>query len=265
MDAQGKSSMDGDGNNSSQSAWLMIQTGLSLSVIGAMAVGLWWLRMEALPAYQRDVERGQLVALGDQARGHQPLSNYHEGDWIRVRDFAPARTVAGQWVGMEKDSVLVVRGARAEAHGGDWVQASNLGQPDALPLTMHESFVERYEPAVLAGGLEISDCHIHRYVKTGGTYYSVSGELRNGTDQAISRCEVVCRLHNAAGEPLVELRSAPMGLAGEKFGEFETAETRDDAGVAAFSLKVRYEKAGHAEESPQVLVNLRPMPELTHE
>ena len=79
---------------------------------------------------------------------------------------------------------------------------------------MHESFVERYEPAVLAGGLEIAECRIHRYVKTGGTYYSVSGELRNGTDQAMSRCEVVCHLHNGAGEPLVELRSAPMGLAG---------------------------------------------------
>jgi hypothetical protein len=31
-----------DGNNSSQSAWLMIKTGVSLSVIGALAVGLWW-------------------------------------------------------------------------------------------------------------------------------------------------------------------------------------------------------------------------------
>jgi hypothetical protein len=34
--------MDGDRKDPSQSAWLMIQTGLSLSVIGAMAVGLWW-------------------------------------------------------------------------------------------------------------------------------------------------------------------------------------------------------------------------------
>lgn len=257
--------MTGDGKNSSQSAWLMIQTGLCLSVIGAMAVGLWWVRTEALPAYQRDIEREQLVALGAQARGHQPLGNYHEGEWIRVCDFAPARTVAGQWVGVEKDSVLVVRRVRAEDSPGDWLQASNLGQPDALPLSMHESFVERYEPAVLAGGLEISDCRIHRYVKTGGTYYSVSGELRNGTGQAISQCEVVCRLRNAAGEPLVELRSAPMALAGEKFGGFETSQAGDDAGVAAFSLTVRYEKAGQAEESPQVLVSLRPLPELTHE
>ncbi|MGD0061266.1 MAG: hypothetical protein ABSD58_17785 [Verrucomicrobiia bacterium] len=34
--------MDGDGKDSSQSAWLMIQAGLCLSVIGAMAVGVWW-------------------------------------------------------------------------------------------------------------------------------------------------------------------------------------------------------------------------------
>jgi hypothetical protein len=257
--------MAGDGKNSSQSAWLMIQTGLCLSVIGAMAVGLWWVRAEALPAYQRDVEREQLVALGDQARGHQPLGIYHEGEWIRVCDFAPARTTTGGWVGVEKDSVLVVRRAGAGDSTGDWVQASNLGQPDAVPLTMHESFVERYEPVVLAGGLEISDCRIHRYVKTGGTYYSVSGELRNGTDQAISQCEVVCHLHNAAGEPLVELRSAPMALGGEKFGGFETAQVGDSAGVTAFSLRVRYEKAGHAEESPQLLVSLRPLPEMSHE
>jgi hypothetical protein len=32
--------MEVDGKNSSQSAWLMVQTGLSLSVTGAMAVGL---------------------------------------------------------------------------------------------------------------------------------------------------------------------------------------------------------------------------------
>ena len=243
----------------------MIQTGFCLSVIGAMAVGLWWLRVEALPAYQRDVEREELVALGNQARGRQPSGNYHEGDWIRVHDFAPARTSAGRWVGVEKDSVLVVRSAGADEPGGDWVRAGTLGQPDAVPLTMHESFVERYEPAVLAGGLEIAECRIHRYVKTGGTYYSVSGELRNGTDQAISRCEVVCHLHNGAGEPLVELRSKPMALAGEKFGGFETAPVGDDAEVAAFSLNVRYEKAGRAEESPQVQVSLRPMPELTHE
>ena len=161
--------------------------------------------------------------------------------------------------------MLVVRSAGADEPGGDWVRAGTLGQPDAVPLTMHESFVERYEPAVLAGGLEIAECRIHRYVKTGGTYYSVSGELRNGTDQAISRCEVVCHLHNGAGEPLVELRSKPMALAGEKFGGFETAPVGDDAEVAAFSLNVRYEKAGRAEESPQVQVSLRPMPELTHE
>jgi hypothetical protein len=257
--------MSGDGKESSQSVWLMIQAGLSLSVMGAMAVGLWWLRVEKLPALQRNVERGQLVALGNQARGRQPFGVYHEGDWIRVCDFAPAKTSAGRWVGVEKDSVLVVRRAPADEPGGDWVQASHLGQPDAVPLTMHESFVERYEPAVLAGGLEISDCRIHRYVKTAGTYYSVSGELRNGTDQAISRCEVVCHLHNGAGEPLVELRSMPMALAGEKFGGFETAQVGDDAGLAAFSLNVRYEKAGRAEESPQVLVSLRPMPELAHE
>ncbi|MGO9609774.1 MAG: hypothetical protein ACLPT4_09070 [Verrucomicrobiia bacterium] len=257
--------MSGDGKETSQSAWLMIQTGLSLSVMGAMAVGLWWVRVERLPAYQRETEREQLVALGNQARGRQPSGVYHEGDWIRVRDFAPAKTSAGRWVGVEKDSVLVVRGARADERGGDWVQASQLGRPDAVPLTVHESFVERYEPAVLAGGLEIADCRIHRYVKTGGTYYSVSGELRNGTDQAISRCEVVCHLHNGAGEPLVELRSKPMALAGEKFGGFETAQVGDDAGVTAISLNVRYEKAGHAEESPQVLVSLRPMPGLAHE
>jgi hypothetical protein len=32
--------MEVDGKNSSQSAWLMIQTGLRLFVVGAMAVGL---------------------------------------------------------------------------------------------------------------------------------------------------------------------------------------------------------------------------------
>ena len=106
--------MDGDGNNSSQSAWLMIQTGLGLSVMGAMAVGLWWLRDGSASRLQRETERGQLVALGDQARGQQPPSVYHEGEWIRVCDFAPARTTAGAWVGVEKDSVLVVRDVRAE-------------------------------------------------------------------------------------------------------------------------------------------------------
>jgi hypothetical protein len=257
--------MSGDGKNSSQSAWLMIQTGLSVSVMGAMAVGLWWLRTEKLPVYQRDAEREQLLALEDQARGHQPLGIYHEGEWIRVCDFAPAKTVAGQWVGVEKDSVLVVRSVRMEDQGGNWLRATNLGQPDALPLTMHESFVERYEPAVLAGGQEISDCRIHRYVKSGDAYYSVSGELRNGTDQAISQCEVVCHLRNAAGEPLVELRSTPMALAGQAFGSFETSQVGDDAEVAAFSLNVRYETAGQAKESPQVLVRLRPLPELPHD
>lgn len=257
--------MSEDANNSSQSAWLMVQAGLGLLVMTAMAVGLWWLRVEALPAYERDTARLQLLALADRARGDQPPKIYHQGDWIRVRDFAPAKTTTGAWVGLEKDLVLVVHGVRDGEQGDDWLQASSLGQPDALPLTLRASFVERYDPVVLGGGLEISDCRLHRYVDTGRAYYSVSGKLRNGTDRAISQCEVLCHLRNAAGEPLAELRSAPMTLAGETFGGFETSPVGGDADVAAFSLSVRYENAGHAEESSEVVVRLRPLPESTHD
>jgi hypothetical protein len=252
--------MSGDGNNSSQSAWLMIQAGFGVLAMSAMAVGLWWFRTEMIPAYQRVAEREQLIALGEQARGGQPLCVYHEGDWIRVDDFAPARKSDGRWVGVEKNTVLAVRSAAA-----GWVEAGELGQSGAEPLRIHGSFVERYGPTLLADGLEISDCRIHRMMKSGRTYYSVSGQLRNATAEAISRCEVVCQLQNGAGEPLVELRSAPMGLAGGGFGGFETSPVAGGAGVAAFSLKVRYEKAGVAKDSPQVLVNLRPMPEVPHE
>jgi len=257
--------MSEDANNSSQSAWLMIQAGLGLFVMGAMAVGLWWLRVEALPAYERDNARVQLLSLADRARGDQPSKIYHQGDWVRVHDFAPAKTTKGAWVGLGKDLVLVVRDVHGSDQGADWLQVSTVGQTDAPPVTLHASFVERYDPVVLAGGLEISDCRLHRYVDAGRAYYSVSGKLRNGTDRAISQCEVLCHLRNSAGEPLAVLRSTPITLAGETFGRFETSPVGGDADVAAFSLSVRYEKAGHAEESPEVLVRLRQMPESSHD
>jgi len=161
--------------------------------------------------------------------------------------------------------VLVVRAMATGDSGAGWVEASKFGQSAAAPLRIHGSFVERYEPMLLADGLEISDCRIHRMLRSGQTYYSVSGQSRNATGQPIARCEVVCRLLSGAGEPLAELKSAPMGLAGDAFGGFVTAQVAGGAGVAAFSLSVRYEKAGVTNDSPQVLVSLRPMPEVPHE
>lgn len=250
--------MSGDGQHSSRSASLMIQLGLYLFVVSAVAVGLWWLRTNTLPVYQQRLERQQLLALREQARGSQLMSSYREGEWVRVRDFAPARTSAGGWVGVREDSVLVVASAPGHTVPSGWVLASYLGGPPGFPLMLHASFVERYDPAVLAGGLELSDCRIRHSMKTGGLYYAVSGQLRNGTDQPISNCEVVCHLLDSAGEPLAELRSPPMALDSGSFGEFETSQqTVADSSVTAFSLQVRYERAGHAEESSRVLVNLR--------
>jgi hypothetical protein len=158
---------------------------------------------------------------------------------------------------VEEDSVLVVRGEPVSDNGKGWLFASELGQPGARPLMIHASFVERYDPLVLEGGLELSDCRVRRYEKTGGVYYSVTGELRNGTDQPFSQCEVVCHLHDSAGEPLVELKSAPLALDAGRFGEFETSLAGEDATVTAFSLRARYEKAGRKQESSQVQVSLR--------
>jgi hypothetical protein len=249
--------MSGDGQNSSRSALLTIQVGVYLFVVSAVAVALWWLRSNTIPAYQQHVDREQLLSRGDHARGSQPVASYHEGEWVRVRDFAPARTRSGSWVGIEEDSVLVVTNPPTHDLPGGWLLASGLGRPAAHPLMMHASFVERYNPAVLAGGLELSGCRIRRYVKTGGLYYSVTGELRNGTDRVISRCEVICQLRDSAGEPLAELRSTPMALDAGRFGEFETMQAGGDLPVTSIALQVRYRKAGQAEESSQVLVSLR--------
>jgi hypothetical protein len=257
--------MSSDENNSSQSAWLMIQAGLGVLAMAAMAVGLWWFRTDWVPAYQQQSERLQLIALGEQARGNQPLSVYREGEWIRVDDFAPARRPDGRWVGLETNTVLVVRSMADGGNGAEWVEACRLEQSGAPPLRIHGSFVERYEPTLLADGLELSDCRIHRMLKSGRVYYSVSGQLRNATAEPIPRCEVVCHLHNGAGEPLAELRSAPMELAALGFGGFETTQGAGGPGVAALSLAVQYEKAGVTNDSPQVLVRLRPMPEVPHE
>jgi hypothetical protein len=249
--------MADDGKDSSRSAWLMIQVGVYLFVVGAIAVGLWWLRSDTIPDYQLRAERAELLARGELARGSQPTQTYREGEWLRMRGFAPAKTGDGGWVGVEEDSVLVVRGEPVSDNGKGWLFATELGQPSARPLMVHTSFVERYDPLVLEGGLELSNCRLRRYEKTGGVYYSVSGELRNGADQTLSQCEVVCHLHDPAGEPLVELRSAPLALEAGKFGEFETTLTGEDGPVTAFSLRAQYEKAGQKQESSQVQVSLR--------
>ena len=257
--------MSGEGNNSSQSAWLMIQSVLGVLAMSAIALGLWWIGTEWVPAHQRQAECLRVLALGERARGNQPLCVYQQGDWIRVDDFAPAKSSEGQWVGVETNTVLVVRGMATGDSGTGWVEATKLGMAGAVPLRIHGSFVERYEPMLLADGLEISDCRIHRMLRSGRSCYSVSGQLRNATGQPISRCEVVCHLQNGAGEPLAELKSAPVELAALAFGGFETAPVAGGAGVAAMSLEVRYEKAGVVNASPQVLVRLRPMPEVPHE
>jgi hypothetical protein len=235
----------------------MIQVGAYLFVVSAVAVALWWLRSNAIPARQQQAERGQLLALQDQARGSEPVASYHDGEWVRVRDFAPARTRGGRWVGIDEDSVLVVTNPPTLDPPAGWLLASGLGRPTAHPLLMHASFVERYDPAVLAGGLELSGCRIRRYEKTDGPYYAVTGELRNGTDRVVSRCEVICHLRSSAGEPLAELESPPIVLYSGRFGDFETSQAGGDLPVTSALLQVRYRKAGRAEESSQVLIGLR--------
>lgn len=257
--------MSSDGKHSSRSALLMIQVGVYLFVVGAVAVGLWWLRSDTIPAYQRRADQEQVLAQRGQARGNQSVQEYHEGEWVRVRDFAPAKTSAGKWTGLEEDSILVVCAAHTNDVQHGWLFATELGRPAALPRMVHASFVERYDPLVLEGGLELSDCRVRRDIKAGVWYYSVCGQLRNGTDRMISRCEVICHLRDSAGQPLVELKSRPLALETGGFGEFETTQAAENVRVAAFSLTARYIKAGQVEESSQVLVSLRTPREVQRE
>src|SRR5271154_3385735 len=109
----GEALMADNGKDSSRSAILMIQVVLYLFILSAAAVGLWWLRLEALPSYQQRIQQEQLLAQADLARGSQPVGEYHVGEWVRVREFTPVKTSDGAWVGMEEDSVLVVHGEPA--------------------------------------------------------------------------------------------------------------------------------------------------------
>jgi hypothetical protein len=250
--------MADDGKDSSRSAILMIQAGLCLSVLGAAAVGLWWLRLEALPAYEQRLAHEQLLAQADQARGTQALREYHGDEWIRVREFAPAKTSDGTWVGVEEDSVLVVHNAQATDARDGWLFTNQLGESVAHPLMVHASFVERYDPLILEHGLELSNCRpVRRYESDGSVHYSVSGQLRNGTDHIISQCEVICQLHDSAGQSMVELKSPPMAIKPGGFAQFETSQAGENIGIMAFSLRVRYVLEGQAEESSQVLVSPR--------
>lgn len=89
--------MSADGEKSSRSGLLMIQVGVYLFVASAVAVGLWWLRADTIPAYQRRAEHAQLLALADRARGRQPVETYRVGEWVRVRGSAPPTLAAGRF------------------------------------------------------------------------------------------------------------------------------------------------------------------------
>src|SRR5579859_1773303 len=249
--------MADDGKDSSRSAILMIQVGLYLFAVSAVAVGLWWLRLEALPSYQQQLEHQQLLAQADQARGSQPALAYRDSEWVRVCEFAPAKTSDGAWVGVGQDSVLVVRGAHAADGKDGWLFVDQLGDAVAHPLMIHVSFVEPYDPLVLEGGLELSNCRpVRRYVSDGSVYYSVSGQLRNGTDRIISQCEVVCDLHDAAGQSMIELKAPLMTIEPGEFAAFETSQAGENMRITSFSLHARYTKSGHREESSRVIISL---------
>lgn len=250
--------MADDTKVSSRSAILMIQAGFCLFVLSAVAVGLWWFRSETLPAYQQRIEQEQLLVQADQARGSQPVSVHRTGEWVRVREFAPAKTTDGAWVGLEEDSVLVVRAGQVPDVRDGWLFVNQVGGSITHPLMVHASFVERYDPLVLEGGLELSDCRsVRRYVSDGSVNYSVSGRLRNGTDQVISQCEVSCLLHDLSGQSMIELKSPPMTIKSGGFANFETSQAGENVRITTFALRARYTTAGRNAESSQVLVSLR--------
>jgi hypothetical protein len=247
--------MFGGADRDTEPAWPGLRLGLYLGMVSTVAVVLWQLRVQTLPEYEQRRQQARVLALGAAARGSAAVEQYREGDLVRVAEFAPALERNGQWRGVPADAVLVVLGVRRVEDDGGWLMVTEDGSATAPLLMVHASFVERYEPVRLEGGLELSECVVRRHEKPDGTYFSVSGRLRNATSQTLTNCRVVCEFRGLYGQVAQQQASAPLRLAPGEFARFETGAGR--AGFARLVLRVRYERDGVAEESSEVVLNPR--------
>jgi hypothetical protein len=185
---------------------------------------------------------GEIVKLGEKARGTMRDLIYKADELVRVADPAVAKDVNGNWVELPDGAILLVKSVRSE-HGDTWVTGVTQGFPPTSTMVVHSSFLTRYQPVLLNDKIEFSDMHLVHQPQKDGEQLIVCGYLRNITSQIISQCVVVSVLNDAEGRALHQRRSIPMTLTRQRALEFEVPHKVDGIPYKSISVQTSYADA----------------------
>jgi hypothetical protein len=233
--------------------WLKITLGLGgrrgvIALVITVLVGIilfllaWVVRLKLVsppPQVPAAVQPEEVLRLGEQARGPMPEVVYTPKDLARVASFAVAKRADGSWRGLPAGSVLEVTAATVK--GKDlWVTGLVQGGLRREEVTVHASFLERYQPLPLNQTVELSDVRLVHLAEKTPAQLIVTGWLRNITGQTLSQCVVVCVFQDKDGHNLDRQVSQTLLLPPLEFVRFETAPTELGRAFAAITLEISH-------------------------
>jgi hypothetical protein len=221
---------------------ILTVTGL-VGLTAVLAVWLFRQKVEAPPtAVATDVSPEEVLRLGANARGPMPEIPYVAKDLARVASYAVAQRTGDKWSGLPAGTVLLVAGTSIEGNGL-WVNGAVQGGTSKESVKIHSSFLERYQPVVLANAVELSDVRLVHVSEPPSPKMTVTGWLRNISSQTLSQCTVSCTFQDKGGAKLDRQGTAELVLQPQEFIRFEAAPTATEGQFAEITLEISHATA----------------------
>lgn len=219
-----------------------VQILLVTILIGCLAVA-WALvvrnRLEGprkIPVTRQSPE--EILRLQHLARGPMRAASYLVGQRARVVTFAPAQEpLTHRWRGLEPGTILIVTALNLD--GEDlWVRGVVHQIGEELPVVVHASFLEPYQPMVLEKVLELANVKILTEPRNGHRHHAIQGWIRNIGPERMPYLTIVCTFRDAQDQPVDEWRSEPIELRHLQVHEFQTHWT--ERTFASIALEIAY-------------------------
>ena len=217
----------------------------------------WFLRdrLVSPPPPPRPLAPEEAVKLGEDARGPMPELPYAAKDLARVASPAAAEGADKKWVGLPVGTVLEVTGTQAK-HRDLWVTGIVQGSAMKDNVTVHASFLERYQPLVLDKKVELSDVKMLHLAEEPVSQMAIGGLLRNITSHSISQCVVTCRFLDQDDEMVDLRRTGFLVLEPYEFIRFQTQPTEKEMLFKSFSVEISFATPdGLRDYLPTVAIN----------
>lgn len=217
-----------------------VQILVATVLIGFVAVG-WALvvrnRLEGPPTVTVTRQSPEeILRLQHLARGPMRTVSYLAGQRARVVTFAPAQEpLTHRWRGLEPGTILTITALNLD--GEDlWVRGLVHRIGEELPVVVHASFLEPYQPMVLEKVLELANVKILVEARNGRRVHAVQGWVRNIGPERMEHLTIVCTFQNAEEHPVDVWRSEPISLRLLETHQFQTHWTERPFSAVALEL-----------------------------